>query len=79
MLLAFRYTFWFLISHYHCVRMKKCISKQTLHVCDKDCKKFKKYAKRALYHIDRFTEIQPKLDDLKEKFCDKYPDVRVES
>lgn len=79
MLLAFKYMFWYLISHYHYVRTKKCISKQILHSYDKDCKEFKKYANRVLYHMNKFGEIQPKLDDLKEKFCDKYPDVRVES
>ena len=73
MLTGLKYTFWYLVSHYHCVRMGKCIDKQTKYFLN--TKLFRYFLKRFIYHNKMFDTIQDRLDALKEEMINKYPDL----
>ena len=73
MLLGLKYTFWYFVSHYHCVRMGKCIEKQTKYFSN--TKLFRYFGLRFIYHLRMFNTIQVKLDTLKETLMNKYPDL----
>ena len=73
MLLGLKYTFWYLVSHYHYVRMGKCIEKETKHV--RNDYMFRYFVSRFAYHLGMFDAIQVKLDALKAELTNKYPDL----
>lgn len=66
-----KYTFWYLVSHYHYLRMKKCIKKQMKYM--KNLSVFRYFGKRFIHHGDKFAMIQGRLDSLKEQLINKYP------
>ena len=73
MLLGLKYTFWYLVSHYHCVRMSKCIDKQVKYV--RNDYMYHYFGSRFVYHCAMFDTIQVKLDALKAELTNKYPDL----
>ena len=73
MLLGLKYTFWYLVSHYHCVRMGKCIDKQTKYFLN--TKLFRYFGLRFIYHCRMFNTIQVRLDALKAELTNKHPDL----
>lgn len=73
MLLGLKYRFWYLVSHYHYLRMKKCIKKQMKYM--KNLSVFRYFGKRFIQHAKKFEKIQVKLDTLKEILTNKYPDL----
>ena len=73
MLLGLKYTFWYLVSHYHYLRMKKCIKKQMKYM--KNLSVFRYFGKRFIHHAKKFEKIQVKLDTLQETLTNKYPDL----
>lgn len=73
------YVFWYKISHYHCVRSERILEKQKKEIYNPSTKRFRKLGFKIWNHTKRFLEIQVKLDALKEKICNKYPDLRDEA
>ena len=73
MLLGLKYTFWYFVSHYHCVRMGKCIDKQVKHV--RNDYMYHYFGSRFFYHLQTLDTIQVRLDALKAKIINKYPDL----
>lgn len=73
MLLGLKYTFWYLVSHYHVVRMGKCSDKQMKYFLN--TKLFRYFGLRFIYHLRMFNMIQVRLDALKAELINKYPDL----
>ena len=73
MLLGLKYTFWYLVSHYHCVRMNKCLDKQMKHISNDYMYLY--FGSRFIYHCATFDAIQVRLDALKAELTNKYPDL----
>ena len=73
MLLGLKYTFWYLVSHYHYVRMMKCLDKQIKYVMNDYV--FHYFGSRFVYHTYMCDTIQVKLDALKAELTNKYPDL----
>ena len=73
MLLGLKYTFWYLVSHYHCVRMNKCLDKQMKHISND--RMFHYFGSRFIYHTCMFDTIQIRLDALKAELTNKHPDL----
>ena len=73
MLLGLKYTFWYLVSHYHCVRMGKCLGKEKKYILND--RLFRYFLKRFIYHNKMFDAIQVRLDALKAELTNKYPDL----
>ena len=73
MLTGLKYTFWYLVSHYHFIRMGKCLEKEKKYILND--KLFRYFLKRFIYHNKMFDTIQDRLDALKEEMINKYPDL----
>ena len=73
MLLGLKYTFWYLVSHHHCVRMGKCIDKQVKYV--RNDYMYHYFGSRFIYHCEMFDTIQVRLDALYSELTNKYPDL----
>ena len=77
---AMRFCFWYHVSHYHVVMMNKEFAEQAKYVNDQESlEKFRKHGKRVLYHVAKFDRIQKKLDVIKERICEKHPEMREEA
>ena len=73
MLAGLKYTFYYLVSHYHYVRMNKCLDKQVKHISNDYMYHY--FGSRFIYHVKIFDTIQVKLDALKEELTNKHPDL----
>ena len=73
MLTGLKYTFWYLVSHYHIIRMSKCLKKKKNYILNDIL--FRYFLKRFIYHNKMFDTIQDRLDALKEEMINKYPDL----
>ena len=73
MLLGLKYRFWCLVSYHHCVRMSRCVDKQLKYI--RNDYMFRYFVSRFAYHFGMFDAIQVKLDALKAKIINKYPDL----
>ena len=73
MILGLKYTFWYLVSHYHFIRMGKCLGKEKKYILND--RLFRYFLKRFIYHNKMFDTIQDRLDALKEEMINKYPDL----
>lgn len=69
---SLKFTFWYYVSHYHHLMADKYLLEYPI----EDQDRFRKYGKKVLYHSKRFWEIQKTLDELKEKICKRFPELR---
>lgn len=79
MLLMVKYSIYYYRAHYHYLRMEALLRKQSKNLLSMSDKRFKKTVEVFLMHSRRFSELQPKLDTLKDQICNNYPDLREES
>ena len=68
-MLLLKYNLYYLVSHYHCIMLRKCITKQNKFFDNP--KKFKKYGNKFCKHAYRFDELQISIDKLKEEMSAK--------
>ena len=73
MLLGLKYRFWCLVSYHHCVRMSRCVDKQVRYI--RNDYMFRYFGLRFIYHCKMFDMIQVRMDTLKAKIINKYPDL----
>ena len=69
-MLLTKYYLYYLVEHYHYMRLHKCLEKQQKYL--NDGKKFKKYGKKFIKHSVHCTTWQSRLDKLRNEIENKY-------
>ena len=70
-MLLLKYNLYYLVSHYHCIMLRRCITKTKQSKFFDNPKKFKKYVNKFCKHAYRFDELQISIDKLKEEMSAK--------